>query len=138
MRTVSLKLISQLHPLLLEQPFFQNLDSKFLKLVEDLSSIQEITSDQYLFYEGDSGSHFYLIIDGLVCIQIYGGTLGFVDIETLGRGKVLGWSWLFRPYKWFFSGKVLAPTRVLRVEGKKLRENFANETLISVLKWPNA
>ena len=42
-------------------------------------------------------------------------------IETLGPGEVVGWSWLFEPYRWQFDGRAVAPTRVVAFDGACLR-----------------
>jgi CRP-like cAMP-binding protein len=41
---------------------------------------------------------------------------------TLGAGDILGWSWLFPPYRWKFSARTMEETRALAADGKCLRE----------------
>ena len=109
------------------QPFFNDLDSKFIKFIEDAASIEELDSHDYLFYEGDPAHHFYLIMEGLIGIQVFAGESGFVNIEKLGSGQMIGWSWLLPPYAWFFSGEVLEPSRVIKFDGEKLRRICEND-----------
>jgi CRP-like cAMP-binding protein len=35
---------------------------------------------------------------------------------------VLGWSWLFPPYRWHFDARALELTRAIALDGKCLRE----------------
>jgi hypothetical protein len=45
-----------------------------------------------------------------------------LTIETLEGGEVLGWSWLFPPYRWRFSARVVEPVRVIVMDGVYLRD----------------
>ncbi len=38
-------------------------------------------------------------------------------IETLGPGEVVGWSWLFPPYRWHFDAVALEPVRAVALDG---------------------
>ena len=40
----------------------------------------------------------------------------------MARGEVLGWSWLFPPYRWAFDARVLNPTEAFVLEGEALRK----------------
>ena len=40
-----------------------------------------------------------------------------MTIETIEAGEVLGWSWLFPPYRWHFDARALAPVRATAFDG---------------------
>jgi CRP-like cAMP-binding protein len=42
-------------------------------------------------------------------------------VQTVGEGEILGWSWLFAPYRWHFDARAQQPTRALAFDGKCLR-----------------
>jgi CRP-like cAMP-binding protein len=44
-----------------------------------------------------------------------------VQLETLGPGEILGWSWLFPPYRWHFDARASEPTRAVALDGTCLR-----------------
>jgi CRP/FNR family cyclic AMP-dependent transcriptional regulator len=44
-----------------------------------------------------------------------------IEIETLGIGEVLGWSWLFVPYLWHFDARAVAPTKTIFFYGDDIR-----------------
>jgi CRP/FNR family transcriptional regulator, cyclic AMP receptor protein len=50
---------------------------------------------------------------------------GPVVIETLEGGEVLGWSWLFAPYRWHFDARTLTVVRATAFDGACLREKCA-------------
>ena len=109
-----------------QHPFFNNLDSKLITCIEESALIEKLGSHDYLFFEGDPSNHFYLILEGLVGIQVFAGEAGFLNIQKLGPGEIIGWSWLLPPYTWFFSAEVLEPSRVVKFDGKKLRDICEN------------
>ena len=45
-----------------------------------------------------------------------------LQIQTLGAGDDLGWSWLFPPYLLNVSARALMPTRTIFFYGTRLRE----------------
>ncbi|MER3445715.1 MAG: hypothetical protein C4291_02255 [Candidatus Dadabacteria bacterium] len=44
-----------------------------------------------------------------------------ITIHTLGEGDVLGWSWLFPPYRWRFSARAVAHTEAIVLDGRYIR-----------------
>ena len=44
-----------------------------------------------------------------------------MTIETIEGGEVLGWSWLFPPYRTFFDARALNAVRALSLDGSCLR-----------------
>jgi len=37
---------------------------------------------------------------------------------SVGEGEVLGWSWLFPPYRWKFAARTVETTRAIAIEGQ--------------------
>ena len=48
---------------------------------------------------------FYVLRHGSVALETFVPTRGPVVIETIEAGEVLGWSWLFAPYRWHFDAR---------------------------------
>ena len=42
-------------------------------------------------------------------------------IETLQPGDVVGWSWLFPPYRWQLDGRTTEPSELIAFDGACLR-----------------
>ncbi len=53
-----------------------------------------------LFEEGDPADRFWLIRTGQVALDTYVPGRRAAVVETLGPGQLLGWSWLYPPYRW--------------------------------------
>ena len=54
-------------------------------------------------------------------MEIHAPPRGSIIIQTLDEGDVLGWSWLFPPYRWMSSAKAIELTRAIALDGKCLR-----------------
>ncbi len=63
---------------------------------------RDFAKGEYLKRQGDAAGEFYLIRSGRVALEISLPHDGALRIDTLGKGDVLGWSWLVDPYRWRF------------------------------------
>jgi CRP/FNR family transcriptional regulator, cyclic AMP receptor protein len=107
--------------ILAEHPFFKGLKPEYLQLVTGCASNVRFDTGMYIFHEGEEASQFYLIRQGKVALEIFAAQYGPITIETIEEGEVLGWSWIFPPYRWHFNGRVIEPTRAIALDGKCLR-----------------
>jgi CRP-like cAMP-binding protein len=110
-----------LETILAEHPFFDDMKKEHLELLAGCASNVRFDSGQYLFREGESADHFYILRHGGVAVEIYDPRGGAVTLETASEGSVLGWSWLFPPYEWHFNARAIVLTRALAMDGKCLR-----------------
>ncbi len=114
-------MMQTLEPILAEHPFFKDLKAEYLHLVTGCASNVRFDTGEYMFHEREEASQVYLIRQGKVALEIFAAQHGPITIETIEAGEVLGWSWLFPPYRWHFSGRVFEPTRAIALDGKCLR-----------------
>ena len=56
-----------------------------------------------------------------VAIEVHAPTRGSLTIETIEPGEVVGWSWLFPPYRWHFDARAVSPVRATGFDGACLR-----------------
>jgi CRP-like cAMP-binding protein len=75
----------------------------------------------FIFHEGEDADQFFVIQQGMVALQVFVPGRGARTISTLQGGEVLGWSWLFPPYRWHFDAQALEPTRLLAFNAPCLR-----------------
>lgn len=110
-----------LEPLLANHPFFAGLSEPYLKLITGCASNMHLKAGEFLFREGGEAKQFFVIREGAIALEVFVPTTGAVTIQTVEAGEVVGWSWLFPPYRWHFTGRVLAPARVIALDGACLR-----------------
>ena len=107
--------------ILAEQPFFKGIaPDKLAELVECAHPVT-FYPNEYLFREGEPAQHFYILTHGRVALEIHVPGQGDNILQTVTEGEVLGWSWLFAPYKWQFDGRALSLTRALVFNGLCIR-----------------
>lgn len=97
--------------------FFSGFNDDALNLLCECSSTCEIKKGEILFLQGDKADKFYVIQNGSISIQmpaIMGPTL---EIQTLTKDQVLGWSWLISPYKWSFQTMAEEASELLAFDG---------------------
>ncbi len=114
--------MEDLRKILKEHPFFAKLPAKYLDMVVGCASNVRFDAGEYIFKEGQKADTFYLIRHGKVSIETYIPNQGPVVIDTAEAGQVLGWSWLFPPYRWHFDARALELTRAVALDGKCLRK----------------
>ncbi len=110
-----------LEAVLAVHPFFTGLEPKYLQLITGCASNVRFNAGTYIFREGEEAAHFYIIRQGKVALETHAAQRGAITIETIEAGEVLGWSWLFPPYRWHFSACVVEPTRAIALDGVCLR-----------------
>ena len=113
--------IQSLQNVLADHPFFAGMPDRYLELITGCASNVRLESGQIIFREGEDAQQFYLIRQGKVALQMFSERRGPLTILTVGEGEVLGWSWLFPPYRWKFAARTLEATRAIAIQGQCLR-----------------
>ena len=116
-----------LERLLAEHPFFKGLDPRYIKLIAGCASEVTFKAGDFVFREGDAATHFWLIRQGKVSLEIFAPGRGPVMIETLGDGDVMGWSWIVTPYKKQYDARALELTRALVFDAMCIRAKCDEE-----------
>lgn len=107
--------------LLRDVPVFHGLPADDLTLLAGCAQNVHFDAGAMLFREGDAADTFFLIRHGSVALEMYVPARGPAIIETLEAGEVVGWSWLFPPYRWHFDARALTPIRATAFDGACLR-----------------
>jgi CRP-like cAMP-binding protein len=103
-------------------PFLAGLSARHLQTLLASAMPSRFEAGQLIFREGDLANRFYLILRGAVALETFTQARGTLLIQTLGAGEVLGWSWLFAPFKWHFDARAIEPTEAVFFYGTRLRE----------------
>ncbi|HSO94131.1 MAG TPA: cyclic nucleotide-binding domain-containing protein [Candidatus Dormibacteraeota bacterium] len=110
-----------LERLLAEHRFFRDLDPAYIELLSGCAANRRFNEGTYLFHEGDPADHFYLIRTGTVALEIAGSPRGPIILQTLGVGDMLGFSWLFPPYRMQFDARAVETVVAHVFDGACLR-----------------
>jgi CRP/FNR family transcriptional regulator, cyclic AMP receptor protein len=102
-------------------PLFKGLTDEKRTLLAGCAGNVRFSEGQALFREGDPADTFLLIRHGEIAIETFVPARGSITIETLAPGDVVGWSWLFAPYRWHFDARALTVVRATSFDGACLR-----------------
>jgi CRP/FNR family transcriptional regulator, cyclic AMP receptor protein len=116
-----------LQNILTAHPFFTDFPQRYLELVVGCASNVRFAPGEFIFHEGEEAGKFYLIREGKVELTIVSERRGPLSIVTLQADDILGWSWLFPPYRWRFSARAVESTRAFAMDGLCLREKAEHD-----------
>jgi len=109
------------YDLLAAQPFLAGLTPAQLDKLSVWTRKSVFHAGARLFEEGGRADRFWIIREGHVRLDTHTPAGGEVIVETLGPGAVLGWSWLFPPYRWHFGATAMETTLALELDGPGVR-----------------
>ena len=110
--------------LLAAQPFLKGLSKQQIELLANNALEVEFPAGRIIFEEKSEANRFYLILKGEVALESAGGKKkgNATLIQTIKTGDVVGWSWLFPPYKWNFDARAVKPTKAIIFFATNLRK----------------
>ncbi|MDX3308838.1 cyclic nucleotide-binding domain-containing protein [Streptomyces sp. NPDC054884] len=74
--------------------------------------------DARIFEAGGTADRFWILRSGAVSLVQQVTSLRRVTVAGLGSGDLLGWSWLFPPYRWDFGAEAFSPVRAYEFEAQ--------------------
>lgn len=115
--------MGKLETIISEHYCFKGLDKNYLDMIIEKASDVSFDTGELIFGENEKAEKFYIIQEGIVALET---TLAPdrdpITIQMLGEGDILGWGWLFPPYKAHFDAKAVAPTNTVSMDGKFILE----------------
>lgn len=109
------------YDLLVDQPFLAGLSERQLRRLSYSASRTVLHAGTRLFVEGGRADRFWLILRGRVDLCTYVPGRGDVVVASLGPRAVLGWSWLFPPYRWHFGAVAVETTFAVTLDAEGVR-----------------
>jgi CRP/FNR family transcriptional regulator, cyclic AMP receptor protein len=115
------KAMSDITKKLREHAFFADLSDENIRTISDCGHEKTFSPGEVIAKEGSDANDFFLVKKGKLAIQIFTPHQGAVTVHTVGDNDIVGWSWLFPPYKWCFDIKVMEATSVIALNAQCLR-----------------
>ncbi|MBD1856995.1 MULTISPECIES: cyclic nucleotide-binding domain-containing protein [Leptolyngbya] len=123
-------MMTNLAPLLKEHAFFEGLKPEYIELLVECASNVRFEANQLIFRQGEDADRFYLVRQGKVAIEISAPGQPAIVIKTLMEHDVIGWSWLFPPYRWQFDARAMELTRAIALDGRCLRGKCESDPVL--------
>jgi CRP/FNR family cyclic AMP-dependent transcriptional regulator len=115
----------ELDEILARVPFFEGLPDDEIALIAGCGRNVRFDAGETIFRQGDAADTFFVVRHGTVAIGNFVPPRGELVIETLEAGELLGWSWLFPPYRSHFDARALSIVRATQFDGACLRDKCA-------------
>jgi CRP/FNR family cyclic AMP-dependent transcriptional regulator len=107
--------------------FLKGFSAKQIDALSKIATRLRFKAGKPIFRQRESANRFYLIERGRVSLDYELPRKRRVQIQAIGQGEALGWSWLAKPYQWQFSATAiddvtLSYFRVLDLREQCLRD----------------
>lgn len=112
-----------LDKLIRRHPAFEGVDDAFLTKLSGCAANRKYATGELLARNGDPSDRTFLIRAGRVALEVHGQQ----PVETAEEGDLVGWSWLFPPYRWHFDARALTPVRAIELDGSCLRRKCEDD-----------
>jgi CRP-like cAMP-binding protein len=101
-----------------QSELFGGLAAGFIDFLAAQATMRQVRKDEVLFAHGDRAGHFYLVSSGHISVEVAAITGPELELQDLGPGAVVGWSWLIPPHRWSFNARAKSPAEVIEFDGK--------------------
>ena len=119
-----------LDSVVLEAPVFAGIDDSHAAQLAGCARTAGWEDGAMAFREGDAAETFYVVRRGRIALELFIPNRGPLTVETIEPGEVVGWSWLFPPYRWHFDGRAVGAVRAIAVDGACLRGKCDNDSAL--------
>jgi CRP/FNR family transcriptional regulator, cyclic AMP receptor protein len=100
---------------------------EFLGFLAQHARARRLVENEVVFHYGERAHHFYLVTQGHISVEVAAIEGPALQLQDLGPGKVVGWSWLIPPHRWSFQARAKTPAEIIELDGDAvLRECEAN------------
>ena len=102
---------------------FASLNVDEIDRVSSFSTVREFGEREVIFKSSQAASHFYILMDGLVYLQLPGALPEFsIPISKVEKGELFGISPLLKSPQYTSTARCFKDTKVLAVEAEPFRE----------------
>ena len=114
--------------LLQRHPFVEEFQPQHVEKLASLATRVRFERDQVIFRENDECGEFYLIVSGLVALEIAAPD-HTLRVQTLAAGDELGWSAILMGRRKHFQARALERAEALAFDGGELLIACKQDTL---------
>lgn len=108
--------------LIYDQQFLAGMKPEFTKFLAEHAHRRQLDRDEILFRYDAEAEHFHLVVSGTVAIEVAAIEGPPLELQELGPGSILGWSWLIPPYRWSFQARAKEPGEIIEFDGRAVRD----------------
>lgn len=102
--------------------FFKGLEDEDIRFLAGKAQMRQLDKEEVLFRYDAPASRFFLLARGRISLEVAAIEGPPLELQELGDGAILGWSWLIAPYRWSFQARAEVPSEVIEFDGKAILE----------------
>ncbi len=121
-------IIRTVETILRSNPFFAGLAEAHLHTLAGCGSNARFKAGDVIFRQRDRADRFFVIQSGRVAVDLETPDARILTIQTLEANDILGWSWLFPPYRWNFNARAVEDTHAIALDAECLRGKCERDT----------
>ncbi len=103
-------------------PIFAEMADEQIANIAECAKEMSFPAKKRIYAEGDAADQFLIIREGNVAIDMETVHRGILTVHTVGPGDILGWSWLFPPYRWHYNARAVEDTQAIALDAPCLRK----------------
>jgi CRP-like cAMP-binding protein len=97
--------------------FFSGLAPDFVDFLAAHATTRRLAEGEIVFRYGERADRFYLVTTGHVSVDVPAIAGPALELQDLGPGAVVGWSWLIPPHRWSFEAHATTRAEVVEFDG---------------------
>lgn len=102
--------------------FFRELPDDVRDFLAAHAQLRRLGEGEVLFHFAERARHFYLLLNGHLSVEVAAIEGPSLQLQDLGPGMVLGWSWLIPPHRWSFQARATTPVEIVEFDGAAVLE----------------
>lgn len=99
---------------------FKGLDPEYVEFLAENARERNLAENEVLFRYGERAGHFHVVVSGEVVLEVAAIEGPPLELQHVGPGSVLGWSWLIAPFRWNFQARAEAPCELYEFDGETI------------------
>jgi CRP/FNR family cyclic AMP-dependent transcriptional regulator len=114
---------------------FASIDDEMIKCIAMAGEVKAVEKGEWLFQEGETAKHLFIILRGRVEIEVSLGPqeLHQIGVCSLMEGDLFGWSALVDPYQYQLGAVTSTQCHLVQFNGVRLCEIFAHHPSVGYL-----
>jgi CRP-like cAMP-binding protein len=102
--------------------FFEGFPPEYLKPLVGVAKVVEVPAGEVIFNEGQKSPNIYVLIEGKVALETWVTGRGVTLIQTIGPGKLLGWTPLLGQGMMTASARAVEASRLVALNAMQTLE----------------
>jgi CRP-like cAMP-binding protein len=102
--------------------FFEGFPAEYLQPLANLANVVQVEADEVIFHEGEKSPNIFVVIEGKLALEIDVASGGATCIQSVGPGKLLGWTPILTLGPMTATARAVEPCRLATIKALQVRQ----------------